>query len=228
MNADAEHTSKEYRLLPNLDNLPGEKSQTKLFDVDELVHEIRGPLSAALYALESPEHPRSAEIIHVSLEHLKQLLESITPIEKSETVIVDAIRDAILVSDFTGRVITNINIDSSLKSSCAPAHFRQLVVNLITNALKFSPLDKPVTVSVAHINGQVIIDVTDNGDGVSERDAKFIFDRGYRGKTAGNTKGTGIGLALTRRLAEVCGGSANLESTSPYGTTFRVSIPTYF
>ncbi|MDT3377904.1 sensor histidine kinase [Labrys neptuniae] len=96
--------------------------------------------------------------------------------------------------------------------------------NLIQNALKYSADDRPVIVSVSINDGSAIIDVTDNGSGISIKDRDLIFKKYYR--VAGQkASGSGLGLYISREIARQHGGDLVLAASDPSGSTFRVSLP---
>ncbi|MEW9309912.1 sensor histidine kinase [Labrys neptuniae] len=96
--------------------------------------------------------------------------------------------------------------------------------NLIQNALKYSADDRPVIVSVSINDGSAIIDVTDNGSGISIKDRDLIFKKYYR--VAGQkASGSGLGLYISREIARQHGGDLVLAASDSSGSTFRVSLP---
>lgn len=96
--------------------------------------------------------------------------------------------------------------------------------NLIHNALKYSPKDGLVTVAVSIDEGHAIIDVADDGSGISIEDSDLIFQKYYRvaGQKAG---GSGLGLYISREIARQHGGDLVLAASDPGGSTFRLSLP---
>jgi len=102
---------------------------------------------------------------------------------------------------------------------------KNILINLISNALKFS--DEGATVDVrSRVAGQnVEISVTDKGIGISEEDQQHLFSSFFRGKNAVNIQGTGLGLHIVKRYTDLMGGSINLQSTLGVGTTITVTIP---
>lgn len=96
--------------------------------------------------------------------------------------------------------------------------------NLIDNALKFTPKDGRVTVSIHAKGDEVLISVTDSGHGISTSDLPHIFDRYYQGSTPGRRKGLGLGLTFCREALEAIGGSVSVESEFGRGTTFTMRL----
>jgi two-component system phosphate regulon sensor histidine kinase PhoR len=100
------------------------------------------------------------------------------------------------------------------------------VINLVDNALKYAPEGRRIGVSIAAADRQIEIRVTDEGAGIPVEDRKRIFDRFVRGKAGlhKQVRGSGIGLALVKSIAEAHGGKAWVESAYPHGSTFVFSI----
>jgi signal transduction histidine kinase len=103
---------------------------------------------------------------------------------------------------------------------------RQVLVNLIDNAVKYSPTGDEVEVSAAARNGTLRIDVRDRGPGIAREHQKLIFEKFGRAKVAGTAKpGTGLGLFIARSIAEAHGGSIEVESAPERGATFTLELP---
>jgi PAS domain S-box-containing protein len=102
----------------------------------------------------------------------------------------------------------------------------QVVTNLIDNALKYSPLDTPVHVSLTALSGFARIAVRDRGPGVPVEDRAHLFDRFFRSRASGYTSGMGLGLYVSREIVELHGGSITAEFPPDGGAQFVVDIPT--
>jgi len=106
---------------------------------------------------------------------------------------------------------------------------RQLVMNLVTNAVKYTPAGGRVRISLAEEPQRVILAVSDTGIGIAPGDLPHIFDRFYRADIArtrtGERAGAGLGLAICRWIAEAHGGTIDVQSRPGRGTTFTVTLP---
>jgi two-component system sensor histidine kinase KdpD len=101
----------------------------------------------------------------------------------------------------------------------------QVLVNLIENAITYTPLGTPITIGARRIDGAVEITVHDEGPGIPlERQAR-IFEKFYRARVGTVPIGTGIGLAISKGLVEANGGQIGVESAPGAGTTFRFTLP---
>jgi signal transduction histidine kinase len=101
------------------------------------------------------------------------------------------------------------------------------LINLLSNAMKFSPERKEVTVRLFGRNGLAVIQVEDKGIGISKEDLAGIFQRFYRAKSSlvSDTRGSGLGLTLVKHTAEAHGGSVEVESEPGKGSVFSLILP---
>jgi two-component system phosphate regulon sensor histidine kinase PhoR len=98
-------------------------------------------------------------------------------------------------------------------------------VNLIHNALKFTPAGGSVHVSARFVGGAVTVKVSDTGVGIAPEDLPRIFERFYKGDRARSAGGTGLGLAVVKHTVEAHGGTVSVQSEPGHGSTFAFSIP---
>lgn len=103
--------------------------------------------------------------------------------------------------------------------------FEKILFNLISNAIKNTPEDGSVTISVSESSEEVEISVSDTGIGIEPENLENIFERFYSSKDHKKSPGTGIGLALTKSLVELHGGHISVLSHPHESTTFKVKIP---
>lgn len=101
----------------------------------------------------------------------------------------------------------------------------QVVTNLLTNALKFSPPGATVTIDCGPSGGQAILRVSDTGIGIPPDELPRIFDRFWRGREAAQISGSGIGLAIAAELAQAHGGTLTAASTPGRGTRMTLALP---
>jgi heavy metal sensor kinase len=101
---------------------------------------------------------------------------------------------------------------------------RQAFINLVDNAIKFSPVGGRVRIRISETPKDAMFEVVDSGPGVSPEARARIFDRFYRAADEASG-GSGLGLSIARGAAEANGGRLTLESTGPSGSTFRITIP---
>jgi signal transduction histidine kinase len=106
-----------------------------------------------------------------------------------------------------------------------PARLERILVNLISNALKYSPPQSEVVVEVAVRPEGLAVSVADRGIGIAPEDLPHVFDRFFRARGARRPEGLGLGLYIARFLVELHGGTLAAESQLGGGSTFRVVLP---
>ena len=111
---------------------------------------------------------------------------------------------------------SSVNLDKSL--------LRKIIINLCSNALKFSNENSIISLLIDNQEDIFILKVSDNGIGISKEDQKHLFDRFFRGTNVTNIQGTGLGLHIVARYAELLNGQVSVESQLNIGTTFTVTI----
>jgi signal transduction histidine kinase len=103
----------------------------------------------------------------------------------------------------------------------------QLLDNVISNAIKFTPHGGNVSIRVTRSNGSALLEVEDTGIGIALEEQEHLFDRFFRTRAAEASaiQGTGLGLAISQAIAHAHGGRIDFTSQENVGTTFRVALP---
>jgi len=113
--------------------------------------------------------------------------------------------------------------DPAVEASVDPVRVREIVTNLLTNAIRHTPAGGSVRVAVREVRGEALIEVRDTGEGIPAADLSHVFNRFQRRSDSG---GSGLGLTIVRDLAGAHGGSVEAESDGEgRGATFRVRLP---
>jgi signal transduction histidine kinase len=102
---------------------------------------------------------------------------------------------------------------------------RQVLGNMIENAVKYSPAGEPVRVQATPVNGAVVVSVQDRGPGIAAADQHLIFEKFGRAAGSGTKPGTGLGLYIARSIAEAHGGTLDVTSVPGRGATFTLTLP---
>jgi signal transduction histidine kinase len=102
---------------------------------------------------------------------------------------------------------------------------RQIASNIISNAVKYSPLGGEVRITLEERGSEYIFTVRDHGIGIDIEDQQHLFNAFQRGSNVGKISGTGLGLAIVKQAVTIHNGSVHLESEMGKGTTITVSIP---
>jgi PAS domain S-box-containing protein len=212
-------------------------------------HELRTPINAVLgystLLLENiygPLNEKQAEGItrtHKAAKHLLELVNDVLDLSKIEAGKIDLRLQPVsfpqLIDDLfvTVRPLADqygsplgLKHDSEpIKVVSDPRRLRQILLNLLSNAIKFGR-GRPINVhSFSTPDGGVVIEVRDEGEGIATVDMEKIFDEFVQlGKTQ-LTEGTGLGLPISRRLAEMLQGTLEVESEVGVGSTFRLTLP---
>jgi GAF domain-containing protein/anti-sigma regulatory factor (Ser/Thr protein kinase) len=213
-------------------------------------HELRTPLNAIIgfselladdIVINEQERRECLGDIHSSAQHLLSLINDVLDVAKIESGKMEMRPRAFSVADELGeaeRVMMPLvlNNHQTLAITVAPetpaiyadrARFRQIALNVLSNANKFTPEGGSITVRADHVDDQVRVRVTDTGIGIRPEDAPKVFEafRQIDGSLSRRYNGTGLGLALTKRLVELQHGSIDFESEPGRGTTFTITLP---
>ena len=108
-----------------------------------------------------------------------------------------------------------------------PLRLTQMLDNLISNAVKFTPEGGTVTVTAAPNGEAVHLEIADTGVGIPADEMEKLFDRFFRASTSAVAQGTGLGLSIVKSIVDVHGGTIAVESTEGVGTTFVVDLPVH-
>ena len=99
------------------------------------------------------------------------------------------------------------------------------MINLISNAIKFSGENLPISISIITETQEAAITITDKGIGISKEDQKHLFSSFFRGSNAANIQGTGLGLHIVKRYVDLLKGTVHLQSEQGEGTSITVRFP---
>jgi len=139
---------------------------------------------------------------------------------------------AALVEEACARVTGNghdcrAEVSGPILGSYDPDRLRQLIDNLVENALKYSPVESEVVVRAWREGGVAHLSVTDHGIGIPAADLPHLFDRFHRGSNVDDRRfqGLGLGLYICRAIVEEHGGQISAESELGMGSTFHVTLP---
>lgn len=124
------------------------------------------------------------------------------------------------------RATLNINAEAGLPRPILDRDaWKQVLLNLIDNAIKYGREGGEVDVNLAQAAGAIRITVQDDGPGIAQEDLPHIFTEMYRGDATRHVNGSGLGLAIVRRIVEGSGGTIKCDSKLGTGTTFTVTLP---
>lgn len=108
---------------------------------------------------------------------------------------------------------------------CDKQFLKNMIINLVSNASKFSSENKTIEINTNNSNNQLLLIVKDNGMGIPADEQKNLFERFFRAKNASNIQGTGLGLSIVAKYVEVLKGTIKFESELNKGTIFYINLP---
>jgi len=211
-------------------------------------HEFRTPLSTISLAagflkryqvkLRPEEAIVKLESIERQIVHMTHLLDDVLVIGKGEAGKIPVNRSDINVSHFFEKVCHEVQESTGnthriiLKQPPSEAVFqtdeklmRNIVINLLTNAVKFSPEADRVDIGVVRANGLLTFTVRDKGIGIPEKDIHKLFEPFFRASNVNAIQGTGLGLSIIKKAVDLLNGSIQVDSRTGEGTTITVTLP---
>jgi signal transduction histidine kinase len=244
--ANLNRTNEELgRLYKELDSASRHKSEF----LASMSHELRTPLNAVigfsevlLDRLFGDLNEKQADYItdiHTSGRHLLALINDILDLSKIEagrmelqlsTVALDDVIQSpvALMRERATRNGISLRVDVDPSAGAVEADERklkQVLFNLLANALKFTDRGGHVEVGARGEAGSVVVSVRDDGTGIALADQARIFEEFEQAGDGGSQEGTGLGLALSRRIVELHGGRLSVESAPGKGSTFTFTLP---
>jgi two-component system phosphate regulon sensor histidine kinase PhoR len=226
-------------------------SQIKTDFINNMTHEFKTPIATINLALDSIKNPKIIDDKEKVLRYLNMIKEEnkrmhaqvenvlrISKLERNELniskdrvklhdLIVDAIAHVeLIVEDRKGYIKTFLNADKS-SVLANETHFTNVIVNVLDNAIKYSPNAPKIEVYTENVGTNIILKITDHGSGMSKAAQKRVFEKFYREHTGNihNVKGHGLGLAYVKRIVEDHQGHITVESEKDKGSTFTIKLP---
>jgi signal transduction histidine kinase/CheY-like chemotaxis protein len=224
-------------------------SKAKSDFMANMSHELRTPLNAIIGFSDLMRSESSAgesttvptqwiEHVHVSGEHLLSLINEVLDLAKIESGKIELRCEPVDLPHAITEVVTSLaalsqrkDLDVTmaagpLRVHADPTRLRQMITNLLSNAIKFTPEHGRIFIAGRRVGADIAISVADTGTGIAAEDLERVFDEFQQvGNAKAQAGGTGLGLALTRRLAQAHGGQIELESDPGHGTKFTLYLP---
>ena len=228
-----------------------ESNKHKSIFMTNMSHELRTPLTSILGFSEllrddktgrfeaSTQH-RFLDQIHTSGQHLLGLINDLLDLSKIEAgqmnlhperiALAESVQVALSTVEPLARskdITIDCDSDPDLHLIADPIKLKQMLLNLLSNAIKFTPQRGRVSISTRQVETWIEIAVADTGIGIAKADLGRLF-REFQQLDAGHGRqqeGTGLGLALTKRFAELHGGEVNVQSVPGKGSTFTLRLP---
>jgi PAS domain S-box-containing protein len=212
-------------------------------------HELRTPLNAVLgfsdlladerYGPLNDRQQRYVSHIHTGGKHLLKLISDILDLSKIEAGRMELAREDVVLASAFSEVISALHplaekksqallqqVEPRLQVHADAMRIKQILMNLVGNAIKFTPEGGRIELAARQVDNLVRVEVRDNGPGIPLEQQQRIFEAFFRlTQTGSATEGTGLGLAITSRLVELHGSKLGIESLPGEGTCFYFSLP---
>lgn len=224
-----------------------ELSEIKSRFVSMASHEFRTPLSTVLssasliskYTKTEEQTRRDKHIRRIkdSVKHLNDLLEDFLSLGKLEEGKVLRKVERFVVKDLLEETTDDIKgifkegqylqleLDNTGMFSTDRKLLKNILINIISNAIKFSPEGATINLVAKQEDGRLRLSVQDKGIGISEEDQQHLFSSFFRAKNATNIQGTGLGLHIVKRYVDLVEGNISLQSRLDEGTTVFIELP---
>lgn len=210
-------------------------------------HEFRTPLSSIDYAasfikrnaatIGSKKLNEKVKVIEKHVSYMSHLLEDVLNFSKNEAAKIRIMPSSVCLETFVRGAVEEVMCSTRhshhICVSTGPLGLlftdekllRNILINLLTNAVKFSPGKEEVSLNVLDQNTHVSIEVRDEGIGIPEEEVPLVFQPFVRGKSAESIQGTGLGLSIVKKAVELLNGTIEVKSKVGKGSVFRVTIP---
>ena len=237
-------------LTAMLGRLEGSFASLRRFTADAS-HELKTPLTVLRSGIERAiTHPKAPpevmEVLEetlVEVNRMAELVDALLTLARADEGRAPLHREHVQLQDVLGEVSETASMLGEQADVAVSVHvperpitmavdrsrFRQLLMNLLTNAIKYTPQGGEVSIDCSRTDGQVVVSVRDTGVGIAPGDLPHIFDRFWRADQArsrtGERPGVGLGLAICKWIAEAHGGTITVQSRAGRGTTCTVTLP---
>lgn len=233
----------EQEILKSLEK-EKELSELKSRFVSMASHEFRTPLTTILSSAnlikkyqdndQQVSREKHADRIRSSVQNLTTILNDFLSLEKLEKGIQKVDKSVLKLNDLfeelkdemTLKKNQNLSYESTDTTIVTDRHvLKNILINLISNASKYSGENDKIKVKITSKNHELMISVVDKGIGIPEAEQKNLFERFFRAGNATNIQGTGLGLNIVKKYADLIGGEITFESIENKGSTFSVILP---
>lgn len=243
--------SRHSRELSRISRAADESFQAKMGFLANLSHEIRAPLGIMINGVELVLRGLCGEVnedmhevlgmVKTSGSHLLELVNDVLDYAKANAGLLEAQREVVDISELLtdvqkiirpmaekkGHSFTVILPPDPISIRVDRRQFRQILLNLLTNGVKYTKDGGAIGVKVREVGGRVVVSVQDNGIGMKQEDLALLFDPFKRSTNhyAQSQQGTGLGMALSKQLVELNGGTIAVRSSFGEGTEVVIEFP---
>jgi two-component system sensor histidine kinase KdpD len=210
-----------------------------------LSHDLRTPLAALVsasraldeHAVDRPVQPQLAHMVASEAARLNSIvsalfnltrLQGAGSVQEHELQSIDELIGGALArldAQLEGRALRTEVPEETPLLACDPVLIEQVLVNLVENAVRYSPPASPIEITAWAKNGEMLIQVADRGPGVDAGDEERVFQKHYRGNQGGTSEGLGLGLTICRAIVEAHDGRILLGNRDGGGARVSVALP---
>lgn len=245
LNYDADSDDELGKLRDTLNNL-FERLEVQIKNIssftDNASHQLMTPITAIKTELEylirdeitNEDYKLSLPLLREQTDRMINIIQSLLILAKSEkdpmmqksVFNLSQLINEQIKNSFSGNNIS-YHIEDDIYIRGREDYFLQVLINIIDNAIKYSPNDEEVEIRVKHDNEKIIIEAADKGNGIADNEKEKIFERFYRTNDAEKLgiKGYGLGLSIVKSIVEVMGGSIEVKNNIPHGSLFIITLP---
>lgn len=211
----------------------------------DIAHDLRTPLTVMTGYLESlrdgvlKPSPARFQVMYDESRHLQRLVEDLRTLSLADAGELPLTREMVAPASLLQRhaeafkhragqkgVSITVAAEPGLPLvNVDPERFAQVMGNLVSNALRYTPSGGAIRLEAARGDGTVVVTVRDNGAGIATESLSHVFERFYRGDSARHEDESGLGLAIAKSLVEAHGGAIAVTSRPGEGTTFTITLP---
>lgn len=226
-------------------------SEIKTDFINNMTHEFKTPIATINLALDSIKNPkiigdkdkviRYLNMIKEENKRMHAQVENVLRISKLEKNELNISKDRVELHDLILDAITHVELivenregyiktflEAEISTVLAnETHFTNVIVNILDNAIKYSPKAPKIEVYTENVGNNIILKIKDHGSGMSKAAVKRVFEKFYREHTGNihNVKGHGLGLAYVKRIVDDHQGHVSAESEKDNGSTFTIKLP---
>ena len=237
--------------LEGINQRLNELNHEKNYYIGVVAHDLKSPLNrikalVELINMESDTFSDSVKqylhLIETSVEHQRAIVTDILDLQAIEAQKINFHLKNFEIRPFIQEVVDSFfgsaqqkyielhfesDLSTDVMATADPHYYQQIVENLVSNAIKFSPQGREITVSLSNTSEMATVSVKDQGPGLSDEDKSKLFQKFQKlsARPTGGEKSNGLGLAIVKQFAEAMGGRVWCESTWGKGATFFVEIP---
>jgi len=216
--------------------------------ISRISHELRTPLATILssaetieqYELQLSKKQKTTLFskIKISIDELKEMLDDVTVLNRFDSNKINRIQKSFDIVQFTQDLIDELKFNSVYHSQIIIEYdcpnrivctnmslLKHVLINLLTNAIKYTPYEKKIFFRLKRIDDQIKIVIEDEGIGIPEDEQKNIFEPFYRASNVSNISGTGLGLTIVKESLDSLNGFINFRSIENIGTQFILTFP---